>query len=142
MGIDGLSMANLGLHKEVTSAQMANQAEQLAGKGLEFKIKDIGELSKEKGVERKEDGSSQGGGSFEENLKEDEQNDFKEKFDEKRFKTEDAKEFSVRINPKTEMVELFNNKESKIIETISASDLMQLISKLDSASGIIVNRKI
>jgi len=135
-------MGKLGLHKESTSAQMSIQAEQLATKGVEFKIKDIVELKKEKGVQRKEDESSQGGGTFEENFNEDEERTFSKKFDEKMFKTEDAKEFSVRINPKTEMVELFNNKEGKIIETISATDLMQLISKLDSASGIIVNRKI
>ena len=143
MGIDGLSMGNLGLHKEITSAQMANQAELLANEGLEFKVKDVNGIAKEKGVERKKDGSSDGGGFFEENLnEEDDENNSKEKFDEKTFLTDDIKEFSVRINPKTEMVELFNTKEKKIIETISATDLMQLISRLDSASGIIVNRRI
>jgi len=135
-------MGKLGLHKDSTSAQMANQAEQLATKGVEFKIKDIGELSKKKGVQRKEGESSQGGGTFEENLNEEEESSFAKNFDGKMFKTEDAKEFSVRINPKTEMVELYNNKERKIIETISATALMQLVSKLDSAPGIIVNRKI
>jgi hypothetical protein len=144
MGLDGLSMGNLGLHKEVTSAQMSNQAEQLANKDVGFKIKDIVEIGKEKGIEVKEDGSNKNE-FFEQNFKEEEENsenNFAKKFDEKIFETSDPKEFCVRVNPKTEMIELFNNKENKMVETISATDLMQLISKLDSASGIIVNRKI
>lgn len=143
MGLDGLSMANLGLHKEVTSAQMANQAEQLANKGNGFKIKDVVEVGKEKGIEVQKDGSNKNDFFFEQNLKEDEEeNQSKEKFDEKIFEKKDPKEFSVRVNPQTEMIELFNTKERKIVETISATELMQLISRLDSASGIIVNRKI
>lgn len=143
MGLDGLSMGNLGLHKEVTSAQMSNQAEQLANKDVGFKIKDIVEIGKEKGIEVKEDGSNSNE-FFEQNFKEEEdsESNFAKKFDEKMFETNDPKEFSVRVNPKTDMIELINNKENKLIETISAKELMQLISKLDSASGIIVNRKI
>ena len=143
MGLDGLSMGNLGLHKEVTSAQMATQAEQLANRGVGFEIKDVTGITKEKGIEVKEDGSNQNETFFEQNLNEEDENDnSKEKFDEKTFEKRDPKEFSVRVNPKTEMVELFNTKEKKIVETIKATDLMQLISRLDSASGILVNRKI
>lgn len=146
MGLDGLSVGNLGLHKDLTSAQMANQAEQAANKNIGFKIKDIDQVASEKGIQSKEEGSKNSPESFfEENFNEEEQNEFgtnKQKVDEKIFEKTDPKEFSVRVNQKTEMVELFNNKDNKIIETISATDLMQLISKLDSASGILVNRKI
>ena len=143
MGLDGLSMGNLGLHKEVTSAQMANQAEQLANRESGFKVKDVVSIDKEAGIEVKEDGSNKNE-FFEQNFKEDEdgENSFGEKFDEKTFEKKDPKEFSVRVNPATDMIELYNNKEKKTVETISATELMQLISKLDSASGIIVNRKI
>lgn len=149
MGLDGFSMGNLGLHRDLTSAQMSNQAEVLATKGLEFKVKTIGEAGAGKGIARREEGSSGGGGSSGKESKEeqDQQNQEAEQsarssINVEEFEKQDPREFSVRINAQTEMIELFNNKDKKTIETISAKDLMVLISKLDSASGILVNRKI
>lgn len=146
MGLDGFSMSNLGLHKEMTSAQMANHAEQLASKGLEFKIKDVANIAEKKGIKMREEGFSGGGETFEDGLpqeaEDDEENEAELKQIEQEFEQKDPKEFSVRINPKTEMVELYNNKSKKIIETINAEDLMELMSKLDHASGVLVNKKI
>jgi len=147
MGLDGFSMGVLGLNADMTSAKMAEEAEHLANKDFEIKIKDVDELAEQQLIKRKEGDS--------ENKKQS-KNDFKKKQDseeeqdnessglisEKDFETKDPKEFSVRINPDTEMIELFNNNEERILETISATDLMHLISKLDSASGILINRKI
>lgn len=146
MGLDGFSMSNLGLHRDLTSAQMSNQAEVLATKGLEFKIKDVAEAASQKGVKRKEDDSDGGGASFEDNSKQSKEqharDEIQNRLKEQEFERQDPKEFSVRINPSNEMIELYNNKNNRIIESISANDLMVLISKMDSASGILVNRKI
>lgn len=145
MGLDGFSMGNLGLHKEVTSAQMANQAEQLATRGSEFKIRDISNIGDKKGIERKKEGSGNNQETFKDgflNKQGEEENPFLEQMAQEDFEKADPKEFSVRVNPRTEMVELYNNQSNKIIETISAEDLMGLLSKLDSASGILVNKKI
>lgn len=144
MGLDGFSMGNLGLNADLTSAQMANQAEQLAQKETEFKIKDVSELVEQKGVTRKKE---QSGGKNQFNdgsgkKKNDDEIKQQNVLIEKDFENKDPREFSVRINPETELVELFNNKEEKILETITAKDLMGLISKLDNASGVLVNRKI
>lgn len=144
MGLDGFSMGNLGLNTDMTSVQMASQVEHLAQKGTEFKIKNITESTEEGGVKRKEEQSEQknefnDGFKKKQNPKDDEN---KNALIEKDFENKDPKEFSVRINPETELVELFNNKEEKILETITPKDLMELISKLDGASGILVNRKI
>lgn len=150
MGLDGFSMANLGLHKDVTSAEMANQVEQLANKGLEFKIKDIDNLVEKKGIERKEEGSGGNNQTFDDGLfqkkeedeYEDELSSAEMQLIEQELEQKDPREFSVRINPKTEMVELYNNRSKKIIETINAEDLMGLVSKLDDATGVLVNKKI
>lgn len=143
--MDGFSINNIRLTKESTSAQMAAQAEQLSHKGLEFKIRDIGELARQKGIVRKEDENKQDG-NFNDGLQERENNEEedapKQSLNEKFFDQNDPKEFSVRINPNTEMIELFNNRDRKVVETISAADLMELISKLDSASGVLVNKRI
>jgi uncharacterized FlaG/YvyC family protein len=144
MGIDGFSMSNLGLGNEMTSVQMATQAEQLAKKGNEFIIKDVQELAQDGGVKRKKE-QSESEKQFNDalpNKKNQKDEEEKNYLAEKDFEGKDPKEFSVRINPETEMVELFNNKEQKVLETIPPKNLMELISKLDGASGILVNRKI
>lgn len=148
MGLDGFSMGNLGLNADLTSAQMAAQAQQLAQKESEIKIKDVTESEKNELVKRKEkepDEDQQFSDGFREK-KEDEQeqddNGQLSLLSENDFVNKDPSEFSVRINNDTEMIELFSNKDEKILETISATDLMSLISKLNSASGILINRKI
>lgn len=144
MGLDGFSMGNLGLNTDMTSIQMASQVEHLAQKGNEFVIKDVSELAEDGGVKRKEEQSKQEQ-EFNDGFREKKNQDNEEEksaLREKDFENKDPREFSVRINPETELVELFNNKDSKVLETITPKDLMGLISKLDSASGILVNRKI
>lgn len=146
MGLDGFSMGNLGINADLTSAQMANQAEQIARKESEIKIKDVTESAEDEGVKRKKEQSEQDnfndGFKKNEEESEEQQEENKSSFKQIDFENKNPKEFSIRINPKTDMVELFNNKEEKILETMSAQDLMELVSKLDSASGVLVNRKI
>lgn len=147
MGLDGFSIANLGLPNEFTSAQMAKQAEQLALKESEIIIKNVNEAAKEDGVKRKERSNKEDelAEKFKKKKKQQEEDSKQREKDqllEKEFENKDPREYSVRINPNTNLVELYNNKEKKIVETISPDDLMHLISKLSSVSGILVNRKI
>lgn len=145
MGLDGFSMGNLGLNTDMTSAQMASQAEHLAKKESEFKIKDISELAEQNSITRREErpsGKDQFGGGSKKKKDNDDENEKQNVLNEIDFENKDLKEFSVRINPETELVELFNTKDEKILETITAKDLMSLISKLDNASGVLVNRRI
>lgn len=147
MGLDGFSMGNLGLNVDMTSAQMASQAEHLAKKESQFKIKDVEEMVHDKEIERKDEHSRKQDQQDSENKKkqqEENSESSKEKLAliEQKFENQDLKEFSIRINSNTDLIELFNNKEEKIMETISAADLMHVLSKLDSASGVLVNRKI
>lgn len=144
MGIDGFSMGNLGLNTEMTSVQMATQAEQLAQKGNEFIIKDVKKMDKDGGVKRKEEHEESEEHFNDGFRKKNKQQNEEEKnyLAEKDFESKDPKEFSVRINPETELVELYNTKDEKVLQTIPPKDLMELISRLDTASGILVNRKI
>lgn len=149
MGLDGFSMGNLGLNADLTSAQMAAQAQQLAQKDSEIIIKDVTESEKGELVKRKEK-DSEGNKQFNDGFRKDQDENREQDDDdgnlslltENEFANKDPQEFSVRINNDTEMIELFSKKDKKILETISATDLMHLISKLNSASGILVNRKI
>lgn len=146
MGLDGFSISVLGLNTDMTSAQMANQAEHLAQKGSEFKIKDVDEAAQDQGVKRKNE-QEQNQQEFNDGFKnEDDEHDLItsdiNSLNEKKIENSNPKDFSVRINPLTDMIELFSNKEERVLETISAKDLMGLISKLNEASGVLVNRKI
>ena len=153
MGLDGFAIGNLGLNLDMTSAQMAVKAEQLAQRGTEVKIKDISELAEDNGVKRKDE-PSDNQKHFKDGLKDkkkETEEDNKENqsqaeifstLNEKDFENRDPKEFSIRINVENDMVELFSNKEDKVLETMSANDLMGLVSKLSNASGVLVNRKI
>jgi len=144
MGLDGFSMGILGINSDMTSAQMANQADQIARKELEFKVKDINELAEENGVKTKDESPEQNQFSdgFKKKKDENQDEEASSTITDKDFENSDPKEFSIRINPNTDMVELFNNKEDTIVETINPKDLMGLISKLNNASGILVNRRI
>lgn len=150
MGVDGFSMGNLGINIDMTSAQMANQAERLAQKESEIIIKDVTEAAEEDAVKKKEDDeeSEQNGfsGEFKNNQNKDNQAEEEElplsNLTEKDFANKDPREFSVKVNSQTDMIELFSNKEGRVLETISSSDLMELVSRLNNASGVLVNRKI
>jgi uncharacterized FlaG/YvyC family protein len=148
MGLDGFAMGNLGLNADLTSAQMANQVEQLAKKESEFLIKDVTELSYGNGVKRKkgeQEGKNTFNGGFKQKKKDDIINsdeDEKKTLNEDSFIQKDLKDFFLRVNPKTNSIELFSNKDGRVLEEIPASDLMELVSRMNNPSGILVNKRI
>jgi uncharacterized FlaG/YvyC family protein len=155
MGLDGFSLASIGLPKDVTSAQASASAEQLAQKGLESKVNNINktgdvtisdeEKEKNKGNKNLKDEFFQDG--FEDNEETEENNENKkEEKASKRSKRKpllkDAENLTVRFNEASETVELYNKVTNRTIETIKAEDLVDLVSKLDYSSGILVNKQI
>jgi len=142
MGLDGFSLGNLGLATDLTSAQMSNQAEHLARKGSEFIIKDVSKAVESTEVKIKDEEETPQEGFKQKDRKKKDNQDKGLGLSIEDFESQNPKEFSVRINSETEMVELYSNKNNRIIETMSADDLMELLAKLNGASGILVNRKI
>lgn len=160
MGLEGFSMGNLGLNVELTSAQMAAQSEQLARRDSEVMVKKLDESAEDQGVKRKERENEEKQKNKQKKQSDDQDDEIIENEDEKRLnlrnniitrtnnltvkdlEKEDLKNFSLRMNTRTGLIELFNNQNEKVVESISAEDLMGLMSKLDSAAGVLVNRKI
>lgn len=137
MGLDGFSISNLGLHKEFTSAQLASNAEALAKKGTQFSIKNVDSIAEKQKIKEKEsDDETQkqeltySEGEAYENEEDDEE------------ETEDIKKYSVKLNNSSQLIELIDIENEQIIETISPADLIKLVSKLNSTSGILVNKEI
>ena len=157
MGLDGFSISDLRMRKEPTSAQYANTVERHVAEGADVKIKDVGEMSKDGEIKRKEENDE----SRKEKNKNKKQENFDDFFEDTTgqssanlfekekeedfvdpFKDKNIRDYAVRINSKTEMIELYNKIDKKVVETITAEELMQLIEKMKSASGILVNKKI
>lgn len=147
MGIDGFSMGALGLNTDLSSTQLAAQADIIADKEFEIKVKDVDESAEEQAIKEK---NHQKDKNKKDKKQQNQDSDFQDEEEEndslglvsvKDFEN-NPKEFGIRINTQTEMIELYSTVDKRIMETISADDLMHLIAKLDSASGILVNRKI
>ena len=57
-------------------------------------------------------------------------------------KSNKINKFKVLFNQSNDMVELIDRESGNIIETISPNDLLHLVSKSKTASGILVDRRI
>lgn len=141
MGIDGFSMANLGLNRELPSNKLAMNTEALALHGLEPKIKHVGGLAKKNRVE-KSDEDDQKDSDDEAFSFDEEKNDENGHDDNEEQIEENPKRFVMRLDNEGSSVELYDLENKKIIEKISADELVSMISKLNSASGVLINKKI
>jgi len=72
----------------------------------------------------------------------DEDDSFEENSPEFINKSKKIKKFKVSFNQVNDMVELIDRETGKIIEAISPNDLLNLVSKSKTASGILVDRTI
>lgn len=148
MGIDGFSMGNLGLNADLTAAQTAGQAQLEAQKEAEVKVKQLDSSNKEDGVKRKKDDEGSNSQSeYEENdsndePQEDDEHQEKSNLKDEDFKDANFKKFKIRVNQASDKIELVNKDNEKVIEEIKAKELMNVMSKLDYASGVFVNKKI
>ncbi len=140
MGLDGLSVANLGLFRPTTPAEMANQAEQSSQAQAEIVIKKVAKTETDEVAteEQKADEKSNYEG------RDDEDKDQEDKEQEEMFLQEHLgiKKFKVKFNQSVDMVELIDRSSGLVIETITPADLINLISKSKNPSGILVDREI
>ena len=52
------------------------------------------------------------------------------------------KDFYVKLNSKDDIIELYDSATDRLIETISGTELRELVKKMNMASGIFVNKKV
>ena len=150
MGMDGLSMSNTGTLKEATSAELTNRSEQIVQSDPTNDNKQVQSMSTNRRVKEKED--------EEEGQKQKKQEPQEEEFEdglveqqsqtenEEEFDIEDIenpnKDFYVKLNSKDDIIELYDSATDRLIETISGTELRELVKKLNMASGIFVNKKV
>jgi uncharacterized FlaG/YvyC family protein len=148
MGMDGLSIANTGAIKEQTSAEYTSRIEQSVQNDPTISAQQVQGLINNQRVREKEEG--EGGGQnrqtpqnneFQDGLVEENPDEEPQEFNVEEFENPD-KEFYVKLNIKDDIIELYDSATDRLIETISGSELGELVQKLNMASGIFVNKKV
>lgn len=157
MSVDGFSIANFNLPKDVTSAQAAATAEQVVFTGNE---KVVGKIDRalNKKINNDEEKSNQNKyfeDAYEESNEDDDENEERDESDvnkDEKISSKNAKRYKnividpenvvIKINSKTDKIELYNKSTNKILESIKAQDFLDMINKLDYNSGIMVNLNI
>ena len=152
MGMDGLSMANTGALKESTSADFTARTEQSMHADPTNNSKQVQTMSTNRRVREKEEeeqgkkkkkGEEEPQEDFEDGLfeNENENEEIEEDFNIEEIENPN-KDFYVKLNAKDDIIELYDSSTDRLIETISGTELGELVKKLNMASGIFVNKKV
>ena len=152
MGMDGLSMANTGALKESTSADYTTRSEQAMQADPTNNSKQVQTMSTNRRIKEKDDEEES---SKKKKNEENSQEEFEDGLVEtglgneeieEDFDIEDIenpnKDFYVKLNSKDDIIELYDSSTDRLIETISGTELGELVKKLNMASGIFVNKKV
>ena len=126
MGIDGFSMSNLGLNRNLTSAQMANEAEATANQALENQIADVDGIGKKEKAGRKDPDANQGEQIV---LSQDDEDN------------EDGSQYHFKMNSEG-MIEVWDSVTNSIAKTISPEDAANTLMNLSKIPGIFVNKEV
>ena len=153
MGMDGLSMSGTVSVKEQTSAEYTGRTEQVMQSDPTNNSKQVQNLSTNRAV-REKDEEEQAPKQQAPEKQEKEEEEFQDGLVEEKnddnlsedFNIEDLenpnKDFYVKLNAKDDIIELYDTSSDKLIETISGTELQELVRKLNMASGIFVNKKV
>ncbi len=155
MGIDGFSLSNLGLNRNLSSSQLADEAERTARQSLENQIADADGVGKiEKAGRKDPDAAFNGTIPFiPDDKKENDENNEQEQPDSEEqqsndtsFETnsDDEEEYSkyhFRFN-KENMIEIYDSEKKEVIKTISPEDASKALLNLSKMPGLFVNKKV
>ena len=150
MGMDGLSIANTGIVKESTSAEIASKTEQAMQTEQANFSRQVNGLSQNQRVREKDEGDENNnkkqGGNNQKDTFDDGFVETKKPPEEDFSEVEDIdnpnKDFYVKLNVKDDIIELYDSTTNRLIETISGNELGELVQKLNMASGIFINKKV
>ena len=150
MGMDGLSIANTGVVKESTSAEIAGKTEQAMQAEQTNSNRQVNGLSVNQRVREKDEGdenaNKQGKNNsqdtFEDGLVEPKDETSKDDLSGIEDVENPNKDFYVKLNVKDDIIELYDSATNRLIETISGNELGELVQKLNMASGIFINKKV
>ena len=145
MGMDGLSIANTGVVKESTSAEIASKTEQAMQAEQANSNRQVNGLSVNQRVREKDESDEQNKNptqeTFDDGLAEPKELEEDDSSDIEDIENPN-KDFYVKLNVKDDIIELYDSTSNRLIETISGNELGELVQKLNMASGIFINKKV
>ena len=153
MGIDGFSMSNLGLNRNLTSAQLANEAEMTANQALENQIADVDGVGKKEKAGRKDpDAAFNGTIPFIAEPKEDEESDTPEQQEESDAEQsqnlaeeddedDEGDQYHFKLNDQG-LIEVWDASTNSVVKTISPEDATNTLLHISKAPGIFVNKEV
>lgn len=151
MGIDGFSMSNLGLQRNMTSAQLANEAEVTARQSLENQIADVDGVGKREKVGKKdEDAAFNGMVPF---IPNDENNNESPNEGGENKNQQPPVDYSVLVDDEevdkyhfrfnaNDMIEIWDTETNQVVKTISPDMARNVIANIEELPGVLVNKKI
>lgn len=154
MGIDGFSMSNLGLNRNMTSAQNAHEADFLARQKLENQISDIDGVSKkEKAGKKDEDAAFNGMMAFikpdnpEENEEEQTDTEQDDSPTEKPLYSNDDDEDEYEekyhfVYNESGMIEIWEVESNKLLKVISPENAQEVVEQIHCLPSILVNKRV
>lgn len=151
MGIDGFSMSNLGLNRNLTSAQLAHEVDATAKQALENQIADVDGVGKKEKAGRKDpDAAFNGMIPFipddEENNEQKQENPSEEtpvieKLVEKNEDESEGSQYHFKLNEEG-FIEIWNSESNEIVKTISPENAANVMMGLSKLPGILVNKEV
>ena len=152
MGIDGFSMSNLGLNRNLTSAQLANEAEMTANQALENQIADVDGVGKKEKAGRKDpDAAFNGTIPFigEPKEKDDEENPNEQENEPQQEQQvssneeedDDGNQYHFKLNNEG-LIEVWDSTTDSVVKTISPEDASNTLLHISKVPGIFVNKEI
>ncbi len=152
MGIDGFSMSNLGLNRNLTSAQLANEAEMTANQALENQIADVDGVGKKEKAGRKDPDAAFNGtipfiGEPKEKDDEESSNEQeKESPQEQQMSSneeedDDGNQYHFKLNNEG-LIEVWDSTTDSVVKTISPEDASNTLLHMSKIPGIFVNKEI
>ncbi len=150
MGIDGFSLSNLGLNRNLSSSQLADEAERTARQSLENQIADADGVGKiEKAGRKDPDAAFNGTIPFipddkkenGENNEQEQQQSEQAELDSNEEDYEEYSKYHFRFN-KENMIEIYDSEKNEVIKTISPEDASKALLNLSKMPGLFVNKKV
>ena len=152
MGIDGFSMSNLGLNRNMTSAQNAHEADFLARQNLENQISDMDGIGKrEKAGKKDEEAAFNGMMAFvkpdnhDENDEESQDETMEETVPHENPLYDDDDEYEEKyhfVYNNNELIEIWDAETNKLLKTISPENAQDIVEQMHCLPSILVNKKV
>lgn len=153
MGLDGLSMSNLGLHRNLTSAQLANEADATARQALENQLPDVdGVGKKEKAGKKDPDAAFAGMVPFIADEKDSQENEEEQSEEANAEPTEiplvdgtddDSEEPRYLFKMGADnLIEVFDTKTKTIVKKLSPEEAANSVHNFTKMPGLFIDKEV